>query len=257
MKQNKNIHDGHRKRLFEMAERVGIENLYTVQALETILCLVFPRGDVNPLAHRLLDKYKTISAIVNAPVEDLILVEGINKLSAMKIRSLVGICRLLMVEHYACKPHVEKLSDVCLYVEKLLRFVSSEEMHIIAIGMNNEVLASKKISTGSRESVEVDMQAISLFVIGHKAKKVMLVHNHPHGYCQPSAQDMESYQKISQKFSFSGCQLVDSLVVGVDGIFSIDQKRVAMTFEREEAKNEELDLIERRDDIESILKKYL
>ncbi len=256
MAQKKNIHDGHRKRLFEMAERVGIENLYNIQALEAILCLVFPRGDVNPLAHRLLDKYKNISSIVKAPVEDLILVEGINEMSAMKLRSLVGICRLLMVENYALKPHVERLQDVCRYAEQLLRFIDKEETHVIAIGMNNEVLASKKISSGTIESVEVDMAGVSLFVIGQSAKKVILVHNHPKGYCQPSAKDIESFNQIENAFKISGCMLVDSLVLGVDGIYSIAQKRMAMSFEREEMKNEDLDELERRDDIETILKKY-
>lgn len=257
MAKEKNIHEGHRKRLFEMAERVGVENMYNVQALETILCLIFPRGDVNPLAHRLIDKYKTISAIVKALVEDLTLVEGINKTSAMKLRALVGICRLLMVENNALKPHVDKISDICVYAEQLLRFVDSEEMHIISIGANNEVLASKKLSTGSVDTVEVDMSAVSFFVVGQKAKRVVLVHNHPNGYCSPSTQDIESFKKMTKLFAFSGCTLVDSLVLGVDGVYSIDQKRIALAFEREEIKNEKLDNIERSDDIEEILKKYI
>ena len=57
MDSKKNIHAGHRRRLMELAYKAGHENLSDIQAVELVLCYVFPRGDVNPLAHRLLDRY--------------------------------------------------------------------------------------------------------------------------------------------------------------------------------------------------------
>ena len=58
-----NIHAEHRKRLTELIYKSGIENVSEVQALEFILFFGIPRGDTNPLAHRLLKKFKNIANI--------------------------------------------------------------------------------------------------------------------------------------------------------------------------------------------------
>lgn len=71
MEKEKNIHEGHRERLMELAVKAGFENLSAIKKDEVVLCYIFPRGDVNPLAHRLLDRYKNLSTILEAPVEDL------------------------------------------------------------------------------------------------------------------------------------------------------------------------------------------
>ena len=51
------MHAGHRNRLLNTIYAVGIENVSDVQAMEFILFYIFPRGDVNPLAHRLLYEF--------------------------------------------------------------------------------------------------------------------------------------------------------------------------------------------------------
>ena len=82
---------GHRERLIETVFSGGIENLSNVQALEFILFYVFPRGDVNPLAHRLLDRYKNIPTVLEAPIYDLVKVEGMEIKSAKKLNLLLNI----------------------------------------------------------------------------------------------------------------------------------------------------------------------
>ena len=68
--EEKNIHAGHRERLSNLVAKAGIENVSDVQALEFVLTYIFPRGDVNPLAHRLLDKFGTFADVLDAdPIE--------------------------------------------------------------------------------------------------------------------------------------------------------------------------------------------
>lgn len=71
MAKEENIHAGHRERLLDTVIKCGIDNISEVQAVEFILCYIFPRGDVNPLAHRLLEKYRNIPTILEASIEDL------------------------------------------------------------------------------------------------------------------------------------------------------------------------------------------
>ena len=60
----KTMHDGHRKRLTATVHKVGLDGLSDVQALEYILFYIFPRGDVNPLAHRLLSRFNNVPTVL-------------------------------------------------------------------------------------------------------------------------------------------------------------------------------------------------
>lgn len=84
----KNIHAGHRERLNELVANTGVDALSEVQAVEYFLTYIFPRGDVNPLAHRLLEEYESFSHIIDASAQDLMRVAGINKRSALKSQTL-------------------------------------------------------------------------------------------------------------------------------------------------------------------------
>lgn len=78
------MHEGHRQRLLELALNAGVDNMSEVQVVELFLTYIFPRGDVNPLAHRLLQEYETFTQIVDADVNDLMRIEGINERAAKK-----------------------------------------------------------------------------------------------------------------------------------------------------------------------------
>ena len=71
MNDDKSVHSGHRERLLETVHNVGLYGLSKIQVMEFVLCYIFPRGDVNPLAHRLLDKFKNISTVFDASIDDL------------------------------------------------------------------------------------------------------------------------------------------------------------------------------------------
>ena len=87
----KNIHAGHRGRLLDTVCNAGIETLSSVQAMEFILTYIFPRGDVNPLAHRLLDKFGNIASVLDAEESELMTVRGIGERAAKLIRQLTEI----------------------------------------------------------------------------------------------------------------------------------------------------------------------
>ena len=65
------IHDGHREKMRQRFLKGGLENFADHEALELLLYYAIPRRDTNPIAHVLMDRYGSLSAVLNAPVEDL------------------------------------------------------------------------------------------------------------------------------------------------------------------------------------------
>ena len=91
MAEEKNIHAGHRSRLLQTVVTAGLENISSVQAMEFILTYIFPRGDVNPIAHRLLDKFGSIGGVLDANVTDLMTINGIGERAAQMLSQLTEV----------------------------------------------------------------------------------------------------------------------------------------------------------------------
>lgn len=70
-------HVNHRQRMRERVRRGGLEQLAPHEALEYLLYHSIPQGDVNPLAHRLLNRFGTLEAVLCAPEDELTQVSGV------------------------------------------------------------------------------------------------------------------------------------------------------------------------------------
>ena len=62
------IHDGHRQRLKDRYLAEGLDHFNELQVLELLLFYCIPRQDTNPIAHALLDRFGSISQVLDAPV---------------------------------------------------------------------------------------------------------------------------------------------------------------------------------------------
>ena len=80
------IHDGHRENMRERFLKSGLEGFADHEALELLLYYAIPRRDTNPIAHALMERYGSLSAVLTAPVEDLQKAEGIGEHAAVLLR---------------------------------------------------------------------------------------------------------------------------------------------------------------------------
>ena len=70
----------------------GLESFADHEALELLLYYAIPRRDTNPVAHALMERYGSLSAVLSAPVEDLQKVEGIGESAAILLKLVPHLC---------------------------------------------------------------------------------------------------------------------------------------------------------------------
>ena len=80
------IHDGHREKLRRRFLDGGLDTFADHEALELLLFYAIPRRDTNELAHRLMEHYGTLDAVLTAPLEELTQISGIGENAAALIR---------------------------------------------------------------------------------------------------------------------------------------------------------------------------
>ena len=115
-----NIHEGHRKRLRESyIKSNGSDALRDHQLLELLLFYAIPRRDVNPLAHRLVNRFGSLRGVLEASFSELA-EEGVSQSTA--ILNEASYCDAYGTEHvktYTCynKDYVMPAQEVVAAVE--------------------------------------------------------------------------------------------------------------------------------------------
>ena len=228
--EKKNIHAGHRARLLDTVYNVGLDHLSEFQAVEFMLTYVFPRGDVNPLAHKLVDRFGNVANVIDADINELQSVAGIGDRGAKAIAGLnilfnkVNDCRAMK---YKVLDKVELISD---YFEELMRFMTTENMYIVGIDHQYRVIGKKRLTNGSVKNVGIGPMTIANFISSTKPAGVILAHNHPNGYCTPSRADVEATEALIPVFENLGVAFIEHIIVGNDGIYGLKADRVLRVF---------------------------
>ena len=219
--EKKCIHEGHRQRLMKTVQEVGLDGLSNIQVVEFMLFYVFPRGDVNPLAHRLVERFGDVANIIDADVNELLTIEGIGERSARAIVCLgelfnkVNDCR---AERY---DYLSTQEEICDYFEELMRFMTTENMFLVGIDHKCRVIAKKKLTSGSVKNVGITPITIAHFVSSSKPGGIIIAHNHPNGFAKPSQADRNATEKVIPLLESLGVKYLEHIIVGTDGIYGL------------------------------------
>ena len=77
---------GHRARVKEKFIKTDTNHFHDYELLEILLFTTHPRKDVKPLAKSLLRQFGSLNAVINADIESIQDIEGINKNAIVPIK---------------------------------------------------------------------------------------------------------------------------------------------------------------------------
>lgn len=229
--EKKCIHEGHRQRLMDTVFEAGLDSLSNIQVVEFMLFYVFPRGDVNPLAHRLVDRFGDVANIIDADINELMSIEGIGKRAAKAIICLgelfnkVNDCRAQRYDY------LSSTEEVCDYFEELMRFMTVENLYLVAIDHKCRVIGKKKLTSGSVKNVGITPLAIANFISSTKPGGIIIAHNHPNGYAKPSKADIDATNKVIPLIENLGVKFIEHVIVGNDGIYGLKHETYLRVFD--------------------------
>ena len=104
--------EGHRSRLKERFKNDGLDSFNEINALEILLFYAVPRSDTNPLAHRLLDRFGSFAAVLDADYNDLLEVEGVSDHTATFLKLLPEAARYYQSGKIMQRQELATLADI-------------------------------------------------------------------------------------------------------------------------------------------------
>ena len=221
--EKENIHAGHRERLLQTVFDGDFNTLSKIQQVEVMLFYIFPRGDVNPLAHRLLDYFGSFSAILEADVQDMMNVKGMGRMSAIKIKNLLPIFQRFKESRVENRVSMVTVKDLIEVFDDLLGTSQVEETVIVSLDRASVCNGVRRIARGDDRSVGMELKKIYNFIDTYKSYAIYIGHNHPRGTSSASQKDLETFQYLRDAVRNYGCMLKDSLIVSDYGVYSLDK----------------------------------
>jgi len=103
---------GHRMRLRRKFLTAGINAFHEYEVLELFLTYALPRADVKPQAKRLIEKFGSIKAVVDADIGELTAIAGVGENSAVLIKLVKEIASLYLLQKAKEKRQVSCTSEL-------------------------------------------------------------------------------------------------------------------------------------------------
>ena len=212
------VHDGHRERLKARFLHEGLNGFEEHAVLEILLFYTIPRVDTNPLAHVLLNKFGSLSAVFDAPYEDLLKVSGIGPASASMIKLIPSVCRRYMISRNGIGKILTNTKEIGNFIMPYFFGETDEVVYLICLDGKNKVLDCSEMGRGSLNYVSVNTRKIVGQAMALNAASVIIAHNHPGGLAVPSFDDVEVSQKLKVGLEGVGIFMIDHIIVA-DGDF--------------------------------------
>lgn len=213
MSQDKNnTHAGHRDRVRDKFIQNGIDSFNPHEILELLLFYAVPRRDTNELAHRLINKCGSLSAVFDAPIE--ILQEcGLSKSGATLLKLVPDLSRIYMLDKYESDDKVITEENVGTRIVQA--FVGRNEETVLALLLDAKGREQYFgiVNTGSIRACEIYVRKIIELTMRYNSASVILAHNHPSGVAIPSTADIETTRSVQQLLSLVGVRLLDHIIV--------------------------------------------
>ena len=222
------IHEGHRQRLKERFLKGGLDSFTDVQVLELALFYCIPRKDTNPIAHALLDHFGSLSQVLEASVEELQKVPGIGENTAVFLTMLTQIGRFYLVDRGQREVILNTIEKCGTYLLPYFFGRSVETVFLLCLDAKCKVLCCREVGQGSVNSAGISIRKIVEVALGANATSVVLAHNHPSGLALPSAEDVQTTQRVAAALNAVEVYLADHIVVADGDYVSIVQSGYAL-----------------------------
>ena len=214
------MHEGHRNRLKKKFISQGLDGFEPHEILELLLFYSIPRMDTNEIAHRLIEKFGSLSLVLDANIESLTQVKGIGLNSAIMINMLPSIFKSYKNEKWGNKAVLDSSKKAASYVKGLYYGTHYEVFYIVCLDSQNRLNHLEKVHEGTIDEAPIYPRNIVEVALRHKAVNVILSHNHPGGSIKASRADVETTKILKNALETIGIKVVDHIIVGGDKHYS-------------------------------------
>lgn len=212
----KHLHSGHRQRVKDEFRARGLEGWPDHRALELLLFYAIPQGDVNGLAHDLIDRFGSLAGVLDASEDELRKVPGVGEHTSLLLQLIPAVGARYREQRSDLGELVQTPREAAALLEPYFFGARNEMVYILCLDGKCKLLGIRKVSEGSIYASDINIRRIVEEAMGLRAAAIYLAHNHVNNLAFPSAEDWQATDVIRAALAPVGLNLIDHLVF-VDG----------------------------------------
>lgn len=206
-------HDGHRERMRQRARETDMRGFQPHEVLEFLLMYAIPRRDVNPLAHKMIERFGSLSGVLDARPEELMQVPGIGENAATLLSSLVSVFSAYQRDRWRKRPCLFSRKEAGEFCTALFSRQKVESVAIVCLDVHKAVLSSEMLTQGTVSETPLYPREVVAYALRHQAHSVILAHNHPSGDTRPSMDDLRITLEIRDALRTMDITLEDHFII--------------------------------------------
>ncbi len=207
------IYDGHRERMRKQLKISGMDSLSDVQVLEVMLYYAIARQDTNCIAHRLLQRFGSLSAVIEAPKAELMEVEGVGEKAADLIGLFMQVERRHMINRAGEEVILDTTGKCAQYLLPFFIGEQEEVVYLLCMDAKCKVLDCRLIHRGAVNTAAISVRRVVKAALERNATSVVVSHNHPSGIALASAEDKQTTLQLKTALDAVGVVLADHIIV--------------------------------------------
>ncbi len=215
------IHAGHRSRVKAEFLARGMEGWADHRVLELLLFYAIPQGDVNALAHTLIDRFGSLSGVLDASPDELKKVPGVGDHTLALIKAVPALAGRYLDDRAGRGTVIRDAEDAIRELRPYFHGARNEMVYVLCMDGKSKLLGVRKVSEGCVESAEVNIRRTVEEAMGLRAVQLYLAHNHISNLALPSNADWAVTDQLRNILHSVGLTLVDHIVFSDDDAVSL------------------------------------
>ena len=220
------VHDGHRQRMKKRFLEHGLDNFDDVNVLELLLFYAQPRQDTNAMAHALLDRFGSLSAVLEASPAELRSVSGIGENAAALLGLIPAVSRRYMLNKTPAREPVDTPAAAGRFFIPRYMYETEEVVYALLLDARKKPICCREMSRGVVNGAEISVRKVVELALSRRASSLILSHNHLSGVALPSAEDEMLTLQLQKALSLVGIDLADHVVVAGCDYVSMREARM-------------------------------
>ena len=215
------VHDGHRERLRQRIEQEGIAGFQQHELLEYLLYYASARGDMNPLAHALIDRFGSLEAVLRAEEDELRTVKGMGARRAAWLKRVAALTDSYADLEWVDRPALCNLRQVRGFARAHFAGAAEEAVWQLCMAKNGMLLLNTRIADSAAWGESLTLRDALTDVLSVRAYSVVLLQLTGPRAPVPEDYDVERTQAYARTLTAVGVHLLDHVLMRGDELVSM------------------------------------
>ena len=212
---------GNHLKPYEKFLKHGAASLTDAELLAIIIRTGTKNASALTIAQKLLDRFeqnRQLNSLHHITIQELMEMEGIGEVKAVKIKCIAELSARMANQHAAQTLDFKTPSSIADYYMEQMRHEEVEKVLLLLLDTKLHLMEEYLLSKGTVNASLLSTREVFRHALRAGACKIVLLHNHPSGSCNPSKEDLSVTKKIMEAGNLMEIPLLDHLIVG-DGCY--------------------------------------